>query len=170
VITLRINEDILKSIDSQLSRLSIAQRSDVIKRGLRAAGNVVRHRVRELLPKPGYPGDKPGLKPLRDSISVVVKEYSSGKIVAIVGENYGAAAHLHLVEEGHDIVTGGTSPKPGKGRKTARKSATGARGQGQIAGRVEGRFYLKQSAEATTERQRAAIELTVAQAIQEAVG
>src|SRR6185503_1924540 len=120
------------------------------------------------LPKPGYPGDKPELKPLRDATAVKVKEYPNGTIVALVGYEWGAGSHGHNVEEGHAIVTGGTSPKPSAGRKTARKSATpDGRGTGVIRGRVAGRYDIAISAKATESAQSEAISAGIQEAIAE---
>jgi hypothetical protein len=87
-----------------------AERNKAFTAGLRAAGNVVKTRAKELVPKPGYPGDKPGLKPLRDTLSVLVKQYSD-VWVAVVGPSRPAGRHGHLVEYGHRLVKGGTSSK-----------------------------------------------------------
>lgn len=70
---------------------------------MRKACNVVSRRAKELCPGPGYPGDKKDLKPLRDTIGSVVKSYGPDVTVGIVGPQYPAGAHGHLIE-------GGTKP------------------------------------------------------------
>jgi hypothetical protein len=84
-VSLQLNPDIIAQVDKELAGLGMLSRMPAIKKGLRNAGNVVRKRVQETLPKPGYPGDKPGLKPLRDTVATKVKEYPTGAVVAIVG-------------------------------------------------------------------------------------
>ncbi len=88
-----------------------------LKKGFRAAAEIVQKRAKELCPAPGYPGDKPGLKPLRDTIGIAVREYSHA-LVVLVGPQYPAGAHGHLVEFGHNMVLWGertdekVPPKP----------------------------------------------------------
>lgn len=143
-----------KELEAELLRLEAAARSPALIRGLRAGGAVVAKRLRQILPKPGYPGDKPGFKPLRDTVKAQVKEYQQGSVVvAVVGYEWGAGSHGHLVEYGHDIVTGGSSPASSAARQSARVSKTGRRGKGVISGRVEGRYYLKSASESTRPEQ-----------------
>lgn len=93
-------------VDKQLAQLPLELRATALRAGLNAAGQVVINRAKELVPKPGYPGDKPEYKPLRDTIGKLVKVY--GDIwVAIVGPQRPAGAHGHLVERGtkpHEII------------------------------------------------------------------
>jgi len=59
---------------------AILQQIDDLIRGpaitgtLRKMGEQIKREVKAVLPKPGYPGDKEGYKPLRDTLSVRVKE------------------------------------------------------------------------------------------------
>lgn len=147
-------------LDSELARIENIGKTAAVKRGGRAAGNVVLKRLNENLPKPGYPGDSDETQSLRDHTAVRVLSYQDGRyVVAVVGARVEeGGAHFHLVEEGHDIVVGGTSPNPGTGRKTLRKAVSGFRGTGVIMGRVEGRHYLARAAEATEAAQTIAIE------------
>lgn len=164
--TLEINDALFNQIDRELAGLAMIHRAPAVKKGMRNAGDVVKQRVRERLPKPGYPGDKPELKPLRDATAVKVKEYFSGTIVTLVGYEWGAGSHGHNVEEGHAIVTGGTSPKRNAERKTARKSATPeGRGTGVIRGRVAGRYDIAIAAKATESAQSEAISAGIEEAI-----
>ncbi len=72
--------------------------NQALKKALRKAGQHVVKRAKQLVPRPGYPGDKPDLKPLRDTIGVEVKQGET--IYAVVGPKRPAGAHGHLVEGG----------------------------------------------------------------------
>jgi len=125
--------------------------------GLRKAGGVVVKRAKELVPKPGYPGDKPGLKPLMDTLGVLVKQYASA-FVAIIGPQRPAGSHGHLVEGGtrqHGLRAG-----------VARKKATGKKAiaaDGLIYGQrvrhpgAKSRPFMRPAAVDTRSQQDAAI-------------
>jgi len=85
----------VKAEDNALATISSVQRE--LKKGLRKAGLLVARRARQLVPQPGYPGDKPELKPLRDTIGVEVKE-GDVTLYAVIGPQRPAGAHGHLVE------------------------------------------------------------------------
>ena len=85
--------------DELLTRLPLELRGKYLKQGVRGGLAVVRKKARQLVPKAGYPGDKPGLKPLQDTIGVVVRDYGE-TIYGAVGPQYPAGAHGHLVEHG----------------------------------------------------------------------
>jgi hypothetical protein len=84
------------------------RRNQAFVGGLKAASQLVVSRAKELVPAPGYPGDKPGLKALRNTLGHIVKQYTSA-FVAIIGPQRPAGAHGHLVE-------GGTRPHVIKSR------------------------------------------------------
>lgn len=91
-----------------LDQIDMAARGSAITETMRTAGNLVKQSVRKLLPKPGYPGDKKDLKPLRDTIAVKTKSYQGGSFrVMIVGYAWPAGNHGHLVEYGHKKVLWG---------------------------------------------------------------
>lgn len=163
-----ISDEFFREVDSQLAKLELIDRRPVLLAGVRKGLGLVRARVRAILPRPGYPGDKRGLKALRDTLKTKVREYGH-KVFGIVGYEWGAGSHGHIVEHGHDIVVGGTSPKPGKGRKTARKSKrTGRRGEGRIVGWVEGRFYMERAVKQLGGQIEAAMVEHITKAIDEA--
>jgi len=116
VITLQF--DNLAEVDQLLGRLPVELRRSAYERGLRDAAGLVVRRAKELCPPAGYPGDKPGLKALRETIGYVLRAY--GDIyVAVVGPQRPAGAHGHLVEYGtrqHEIVAG-SSRKAATGKK-----------------------------------------------------
>lgn len=89
-----------EKVDRQLGQLAIEIRGRALQSGLRTAGRVVVKRAKQLVPPPGYPGDKPDLKPLRDTIGVELRNYAT-VAVAVIGPKRPAGAHGHLVEESH---------------------------------------------------------------------
>lgn len=97
------------NIDSQLSQLPIAVRGTELEKAIRKGIGMVSKRAKQLVPPPGYPGDKPGLKPLRETLGTVLRRYKNGMIIAgVAGPEYPAGAHGHLVEHGtapHAITT-----------------------------------------------------------------
>jgi len=102
-IEIKLDESAMKQAEALLMQIPELARGPGINQALREVGNLVKNAVRTLLPKPGYPGDKPGLKPLRDTVKVKIVNYKGGQIkVMIVGYAYPAGAHGHLVEFGHE--------------------------------------------------------------------
>lgn len=87
-------------VERQLMQLPIEMRGKVLRAALRKAGKLVVDRAKQLVPPPGYPGDKPEYKPLRDSLAVETRGYTNA-LVAIVGAKRPAGTHGHLVEESH---------------------------------------------------------------------
>ena len=127
-IRIDIDEHAMDTLDRQLARVEVMDRDRVLNKIIRAAANVPARRLRQILPKPGYPGDKPGLTPLRKTVKVKVKKYNK-VTVAIMGYDYNGGQHGHLVEEGHVKVVWGN----------------------KTGGRVEGKHYLQKSVEDTRE-------------------
>jgi len=125
----------IRAADNLLKAIEESARGAAIGRVMRSAGQVVRDRVREVLPRPGYPGDKPELKPLRDTVAVKVKNYQGGFYkVLIVGYALPAGAHGHLVEFGHDMAANTFW----NGSKFVSVRSTQETGE-----RVEGKFYFQ---------------------------
>ena len=61
-------------------------RGPAMNKVLRGVGEQIKRDTRAVLPKPGYPGDKPEFKPLRDTLVVKVVNYRGGEVkVLIVG-------------------------------------------------------------------------------------
>lgn len=98
---------------AELEATKLLEQIDDLVRGpaitgtLRNMGNAIKRDVREVLPKPGYPGDKEEYKPLRDSLSVRIKQYDrAGKIirVMVVGYRWPQGAHGQPLEAGHIIA------------------------------------------------------------------
>lgn len=99
--------------DKLLAKIDQAVRGKTVDQGLRKIGNQVKSQTKSLLPKPGYPGDKPGLKPLRDTLKVKIINYRDGAVkVMVVGYTYSRTKgeggnHGHLLEGGHVKVLWG---------------------------------------------------------------
>lgn len=92
--------------DKLLGQIPINLRRRSLKKALRKAGQVVAREARRLAPRPGYPGDKPGKKPLKNTIRVKVSDFGEVQ-AAFVGPSYPEGAHGHLVEFGHEEVLWG---------------------------------------------------------------
>ena len=123
-----------RNTDALLAGMPMELRGKQLKSALRKGGNVVKKEARATAPKPGYPGDKPGLKPLRDSFVVKVKEYPR-TVAAFIGSRWPDAAHLHLVEFGHRMVLWGK----------------------RTDGTVTGKPFFRRAADTTEPQQSAAI-------------
>lgn len=167
--TLQINGSAFSQINSILEQLGQPQQFAALKRGARAEGKKLEQRLRDNLPKPGYPGDKDELIQLRQNLGTKVNEYQNGRIIVVTtGYEYGGRApHGHLVEEGHELVLGGTSSKPGKGRKLARKAKSGFRGTGTARGFVEGRHHLEHAVDSTESERGNAMAAAMRESIEE---
>lgn len=146
----------LNRIDDRLSRR-------LGREMVKAAGEVVAARAKERCPV-GDPTHNPEAKPLRDTIGVVVRDYGD-RALAVVGPEYPAGAHGHLVEYGHDIVPRGQSRSVGKGR------ISGAKRKGGVTkGRARPFPFLRPAFDETQPQQYAAMEAVMRQAIRELGG
>jgi hypothetical protein len=101
-------KDLLGNVEQKLARIALAARGPALDAAVKAAAKVVIDESKRRVPQPGYSGDKPGLKPLRDTIGHVVRKPRGDKRIAVVGPEYPAGAHGHLVEFGHQKVLWGT--------------------------------------------------------------
>jgi Bacteriophage HK97-gp10, putative tail-component len=123
--------------DNLLKAIGEHARGAAITRVLKAAGQQLVDELKSVLPKPGYPGDKPSLKPLRDTVAMKVKNYQSGFFkVLIVGYAWPAGNHGNLVEFGHDIAPN----TYWNGSRFVTLKSTAETGK-----RVEGKFYFATS-------------------------
>ena len=107
-IELKIDDSEWLKAEALLQRVDRELRQEAVEESLEKASKIVEEEAKRQAPPPGYPGDKPRKKPLRDTISHKIEKYQSGNIVSIVGPQYPAGAHAHLVHEGHEIWV----PKP----------------------------------------------------------
>jgi hypothetical protein len=102
-IKIYLHPDATREVDRLLMQIDALSRGPAITKVLRDVGNHIKKSLREILPKPGYPGDKPELVPLRDTVKVKIKNYQGGAVkVMIVGYENPEGAHGHLVEFGHE--------------------------------------------------------------------
>ena len=97
----------LESIDKLLGQVEAEVRASILSRSLSSSIQITKKVAKALLPKPGYPGDKPGLPPLRDAVMTKVKTYPNGVVVAMVGYRWAGGQHGHLVDDGHELIAWG---------------------------------------------------------------
>ncbi len=119
-----IDKAAMNKIDAELAAIETNLRGQAISNGLRKIGAEIGQKTKSALPKPGYerrtrPGgllykDKDGPKPLGQTVRTKLLKYADGVIqVALIGYEYPAGAHGHLVEMGHDLVKGGSKKSGG---------------------------------------------------------
>lgn len=125
-VTIKITET--AELDSLLAQHEMLLRGKALTKALRAGGNEVAKRARQLCPRSLQTGtwdawskkteaERAGVKPLADTIGVVVRDYGP-RFVMLVGPQYPAGALGHLVEYGHAEVLWGqptgrrVPPKP----------------------------------------------------------
>lgn len=89
-----------EEVDRELAAIPIELRGPIMTTALRKGAQVVIRRAKPLVPPPGYPGDKPDLKPLRETLGVVTRTYRT-VVMALAGPRWPAGAHGHLVEQSH---------------------------------------------------------------------
>lgn len=170
-VNLQISEEWFKTVESQLQALGNIGESKIIKQGVEDSLNAGNRRVYQIVPAPGYPGDKPGFAALRDTLETKVKAYgrgeqSSGILVGVAGFGWLGGQHGHIVEHGHRIATGGTLRRTGGG--STPRSRRGVTGGGEVTGFVEGRFYLEKGFEQTRNERHEILENAINRAIYEA--
>lgn len=158
----------LQQADQFLAALPLVARTPEVQKAVRKGLNEVAKRAEELAPVggKGYPRRRPENKPLKDTIGVVVREYGN-VLVGVVGPQYPAGAHGHLLEHGHRVARGGTlSPLSSAKNKIAPKSKRGGefRGKGMATGMAEA-FPFMQPA---WEDKKDSIEPTIVGALQTA--
>jgi len=152
-------DELMRQLDRIDDTLSRRLTRDMVK----AAGEIVAARARMLCPV-GDPSHEPEKKPLRETIAVEIREYQ-GRTLAVVGPQYPAGAHGHLVEFGHDIVPRGQSRSVGKGRLSGAKKKGGV-----TTGRTQPKPFLRPAFDSTRGQQMAAMERILAQAIRDLGG
>lgn len=112
--TVRVTASLEDSQVDLLSEIEPMDRLLGLTRALKEGGKVVVKRAKQLCPKPGYPGDDPTKKPLQETIGIEVRKYDHS-IVIVMGPEYPAGAHGHLIEFGHNhflfgVATGNFLP------------------------------------------------------------
>jgi HK97 gp10 family phage protein len=116
--SVKVTIESTRETDALLLSLPIAVREKYLKLGLKAAGRIVRDEAKRRCPKGKQrTGKKEGKKHLRDTIRSEFRDYGRKK-VQVIGPEYPAGAHGHLVEFGHAEVLWGkptgrrVPPKP----------------------------------------------------------
>lgn len=132
-------DELARQLDRVDDRLTQRAKLEAVK----AAGEVVAARARDLCPR-GDTADKP----LRDTIAVEVRDYDQ-RALAVIGPQYPAGAHGHLVEDGHEIVTR-------DGKRTGR--------------RARPRPFVRPAFDETKDQQQAAMQAVVTRTLQELGG
>ncbi len=81
-------------VDKQLAQLPLEIRGKTLKAAMKQAAKVIADRAKQLVPPPGYPGDKPGLRSLLASIKPASRstQNTTQGLVRAHGQ------HSHLVE------------------------------------------------------------------------
>lgn len=154
-------------IDRKLAELPIAMRGNELARGLRAVGSkIVQRAKREVQQtgKPGYheftggkrPRRKQGKPMLKDTIGHQLRQYSYA-FVLVVGPEYPAGAHGHLVESGHRIAKGGTLMPESRKKKSAPRSNRGRTGLGTVGGMARPHPFMQPSVPSESEVEAAII-------------
>lgn len=114
-VTLKLDESL--DLDGLLAQHELLLRGKALTRALRAGGKVFADRARQHCRRSSQTGTRAlwsaktraaraNVKPLADTIGVVVRDYGA-KQVLIVGPQYPAGALGHLVEYGHAEVLWG---------------------------------------------------------------
>ena len=131
---LTIPERDLQQLDAKLQGLSAVHQSQVLLNGMRAAGRAVRNRSKELAPAGSEPQeDRAALRTIQ-AYKVKAFLQRDAPVLELRVKAAKRAPHLHLVELGHEIVTGGTVPRK-RGGKTPRAAKPENTGQGKRTGR-----------------------------------
>lgn len=109
-VTIKISET--AELDALLAKHELQLRTKALQKALRAGGNVVAKRARQLCPRSAQTNTRlmwssklratrASVKPLAETIGVVIRDYGA-KQVMLVGPQYPAGALAHLVEYGHE--------------------------------------------------------------------
>ncbi len=167
----------------KLNAIAVGLRGDVVRSGLNSAGRIITKRAKELVRKPSDAGynkrskDRQGGKNLQETIGHVVRGYNSAKfsgMVLVVGPQYPAGSHGHLVEYGHRIAKRGTGTltriaKPGKRKYSTPKSKVGKTGMGVSTGSTRAFPFMEPAARDSVGKITEAIAASVQKAIAKAV-
>lgn len=123
-IQVKIDDGQFRQAQALLQNMPLKLREKSLVKATKNAGYVVRNRAKQLVPQPGYEGDLPEFKALRDTITTVSRKgrHFAGSITGPVyvpgnkrsitfesgqgGQGEGGN-HGHLVEFGHIMVLWG---------------------------------------------------------------
>lgn len=120
-VNIRISEQQLKMADNLLAKIPVEIRARHLDKALKAVADMVVYEAQRRVPI-GDPKHQPEKKALSDTIGYVVRK-SSSYVTIVVGAQYPAGSHAHLVE-------GYRQPKrivvvrgPNKGKDTGYRAA-----------------------------------------------
>ena len=143
-------------IENMLEKLPIELRGKSLPRAVGKGGLVVKRAMVRLAPR-GDLNHKPDKKPLHKTIAVKNKNYRDGEInMVIVGAQYPAGAHSHLVDQDHEVKV---SRGPRKGQAPLSGSAT-----------VPGKQYVAAAIDTTTDEVEKAVIGSIVKDIKELGG
>lgn len=126
-----INDATWRRMDRILAKAALEMRQKMVVKAIRKGARRIARAMKAKCPPPGYAGDKPGLKPLEDTIGVVVRDYGA-KTHATIGPQYPAGAHAHNVEFGHkEILFGEDTGRRVPPHPFARPAFDESKGQAQ---------------------------------------
>lgn len=148
-------------VEAILEQLPKELRVNAMAKAVRAATNVVRKEARRRAPR-GNPAHNPDAKPLYKTIGTKVKAYQNDAVwVGIVGPEYPAGSHGHLVEEGHDIYRRGKAGKENSARGKKLPPLSGAT-------RAEAKEFMAPAVDTTGPQQDKAVTDSLAKSMSEA--
>ena len=148
-------EGLLAQIPRVLQKESVGDREAALKKGVRAAANIVRADYRKRVPK-GKTGN------LKKSIITKVIPYRDGSLwFGIAGPQWGIGNHAHLIERGHKVYARG--PIGNSAHKLNIQPLTGS-------ARTEARNDLLKAVDSTATRQDAAFVNAIVKEIKKAGG
>ena len=143
-----------KDLETILAKIDFELRNKALKTAVRAAGNVVKTKIRQLTPR-GDAKHRPELPPLWKSIITKVKGYRGDQIwVAIVGASWPDGTHFHLVDGGHEV-------KVSRGERKGKPPLSGTR-------KVAGKKMMATAIDTTMQQQDKAILDSLAKSIEKA--
>ncbi|QDV56513.1 HK97 gp10 family phage protein [Rosistilla oblonga] len=90
-------------VDRLLQTMPDVLQHKQLPKALRAGAKPIIRDAKQRVSQPGYPGDKPGKEPLKNTIHAVIRKYEYTSI-AVVGCTWPDGNHGWLVEFGHDIT------------------------------------------------------------------
>jgi hypothetical protein len=158
----------------KLNAISVGLRGGIVKNAMNQAGRIVAKRAKELARKPGDAGYNPrsrqrqGNKHLVDTIGQVVRFYSSTRFngfVLVVGPEYPAGAHGHLVEYGHRLAKPGTGTLARIAKPGARPARSTKVHTGIVSGSTRPFPFMKPAADDSINK----ISNTIADAVERAI-
>jgi hypothetical protein len=168
---LQIPEAELAKLQGKLAALGGVHQSQVLLNGMRAAGRVVRNRAEELAPA-GKDEDRGERASIKTDPAWKVKAFvrDDEPLLEVRVKAAKRAPHLHLVELGHEVVTGGTVPRI-KGGKTPQARDPKKTGQGRRTGkRTRAAEFLSRGGKYSEAQQIAELNKAALKAIQKLIG